>query len=65
VIARRMRDAVSEMSHFDEYDYLVINDVFETALEELAVIMRCGQLRLAPQQRRQAALLADLLVSAG
>jgi guanylate kinase len=65
VIARRMRDAVSEMSHYDEYDYLVINDVFETALEELAVIMRCGRLRLAPQNRRHAALLADLLASAG
>ena len=65
VIARRMRDAVSEMSHYDEYDYLVINDVFQTALDELAAIMRCGQLRLAPQGRRHAALLADLLASAG
>ena len=60
VIARRMRDAVSEMSHYDEYDYLVINDVFQAALDELAAIIRCGQLRLAPQGRRHAALLADL-----
>ena len=65
VIARRMRDAVSEMSHYDEYDYLVINDVFQAALDELAAIIRCGQLRLAPQSRRNAALLADLLASAG
>ena len=36
VIARRMRDAVNEMSHYDEYDYLVINDVFQEALDELA-----------------------------
>jgi guanylate kinase len=65
VIARRMRDAVSEMSHYDEYDYLVINDVFQEALDELVLIMRSGQLRLAPQCRQHAALLADLLASAG
>jgi guanylate kinase len=65
VIARRMRDAVSEMSHYDEYDYLVINDVFQEALDELALIVRSGQLRLAPQRHCHAALLADLLASAG
>ena len=65
VIARRMRDAVSEMSHYDEYDYLVINDVFQEALDELVLIMRSGQLRLAPQVSHHAALLADLLASAG
>jgi guanylate kinase len=65
VIARRMRDAVSEMSHYDEYDYLVINDVFQEALDELVLIMRSGQLRLAPQVSQHAALLADLLASAG
>ena len=65
IIARRMRDAVSEMSHYDEYDYLVINDVFLEALDELALIIRSGQLRLAPQRRCHAALLADLLASPG
>ena len=65
VITRRMRDAVSEMSHYDEYDYLVINDVFQEALDEMVLIMRSGQLRLAPQRRCHAALLADLLASAG
>ena len=65
VIARRMRDSVSEMSHYDEYDYLVINDVFQEALDELVLIMRSGQLRLAPQMGHHAALLADLLASAG
>jgi len=65
VIARRMGDAVSEMSHYDEYDYLVINDVFQEALDEMVLIMRSGQLRLAPQRRCHAALLADLLASTG
>ncbi len=65
VIARRMQDAVSEMSHYGEYDYLVINDVFLEALDELVLIMRSGQLRLASQRCRHTALLADLLASAG
>jgi len=65
VIDRRMRNAVGEMSHFDEYDYLVINDVFQEALDELVLIIRSGQLRLAPQCGRHAALLADLLASPG
>ena len=65
VIDRRMRDAVSEMSHFDEYDYLIINDVFQEALDELVLIMRSGQLRLASQCGRHAALLTDLLAPAG
>jgi guanylate kinase len=61
VIARRMRDAVSEMSHYGEYDYLVINEVFRTALDDLAAIIRGRRLRLAAQQRRHAMLLAALL----
>jgi len=64
VIARRMRDAVSEMSHFDEYDYLVINDVFQVALDELAAILSSRRLRLPVQQQRHAGLLAALLASA-
>jgi len=65
VIERRMRDAVSEMSHYDEYDYLVINDVFATAQEELAAILRSRRLRLEPQARRHAGLLDGLLAPVG
>jgi guanylate kinase len=65
VIARRMQDAVSEMSHYGEYDYLIINDVFAAARDELAAIIKCRQLRLPAQQQRHAALLGDLLASAG
>jgi guanylate kinase len=64
VIERRMRDAISEMSHYDEYDYLVINDVFERSLEDLVAILRCHRLRLAHQTQEQAALLHTLLESA-
>lgn len=65
IIARRMQDAASEMSHYGEYDYLIINDVFAAARDELAAIIRCQQLRLPAQQQRHAALLGDLLASAG
>jgi guanylate kinase len=33
IIDRRMQDAVSEMSHYSEFDYLIINDDFATALK--------------------------------
>jgi guanylate kinase len=64
IIQRRMRDAVSEMSHFHEYDYLVINDRFETALVELKAILLAQRQRLALQQARHPALLEALLAPA-
>jgi len=38
-IARRMQEAVSESSHYDEYDYVIFNDDFEQALKELEAIV--------------------------
>jgi guanylate kinase len=66
VIVRRMRDAVSEMSHYDEYDYLVINDDFQTARDELVLVLQGKGQRFGrePQSRQHAALLAGLLASA-
>ena len=39
VIARRLRDAVGDMSHWDEFDYVVINDDFERAVDDLVRIV--------------------------
>ncbi len=61
VIARRMRDAVAEMSHYDEYDFVVINEDFERAVQELTAIVTAERLRLGAQRARQARLLAELL----
>ncbi len=61
IIARRMRDAVSETSHYAEFDYLVINDQFELALQDLQAIVRARRLRQSAQARRHAAMLAALL----
>ena len=48
IIERRMREAVSEMSHYVEYDYLLINDDFAHALSDLKAIFRANQLLQAP-----------------
>lgn len=40
VIARRLRDAVAEMSHWEEFRYVVINDDFAAALDQLKRILR-------------------------
>jgi guanylate kinase len=40
VIERRLRAAVSEMRHYREFDYLVVNDDFTAALEDLKAIVR-------------------------
>ncbi len=61
VVARRMRDAVSEMQHYAEYDYLVINDDFQLALADLRSIICSERLRLAHQQQAHAELVAELL----
>ena len=61
IIDGRMREAVSEMSHYVEYDYLVINDDFKVALDDLKAIFRANQLLQNPQQQRHADLLSQLL----
>ncbi len=61
VIERRMADARSELSHYPEYDYLVINDDFETALQELRCIVRAERLREPRSAARHQAALAAML----
>lgn len=61
VIATRMADAVNEMSHYAQADYLVINDVYETALADLQAIFRSNQLRRPVQEVRNRDLLDGLL----
>jgi guanylate kinase len=55
VIARRLADAVSDMSHWAEFDYVVVNDDFEAAVQQLVAIIRgeggpylAGRPELAP-----------------
>jgi len=61
IIERRMRDARSESSHYDEYEYLIINDDFDTALAELRAVFVAQRLQLDRQTKRYAPLLDELL----
>lgn len=60
VIAGRMAEARAEMSHYDEYDFLVVNDVFDTALDDLGCLVRGERLRRDRCEPRLEALLAEL-----
>jgi len=61
VVQRRMADARSELSHFPEYEYLVINDDFDTALADLQAIFRAERLREPRQADAAARSLAKML----
>jgi guanylate kinase len=61
VIAARMTQAVEEMSHFIQSDYLVVNNDFEQALAELAAIIACHRLATPRQQDVLGGLLNNLL----
>jgi len=61
VIARRMRDAVTEMAHYPEFDYLIVNDDFNLALNQLKSILIANRLQQIRQQQTLAPLLQDLL----
>jgi guanylate kinase len=61
VIARRMRDAVNEISHYPEFDYLVVNDDFDMALVELQSVILARRLRYEVQSQRLSDMLSDLL----
>lgn len=61
IIERRMEDAESEMSHYGEFNYLIINDDFETALQQLHAIVIARRQRTAAQSQIQQELLQNLL----
>ena len=53
IIDRRMQDAESEMSHYGAFDYLIINDDFATALEQLRAIVLARKQRTLVQSQIQ------------
>lgn len=61
IIDRRMRDAENEISHYGEFDYLIVNDEFNLALQDLRAIIVANRLTIEKQNRRLATLLKDLL----
>ena len=61
VIARRLRDAVGDMSHWSEFEYVVVNDDFERAVADLVRIVDGAAPELAADRPALKPLLADLL----
>ena len=61
VIDKRMAEAVSEMSHYNEFDYVLVNDEFSETLQELSSIVEAQRLRMAKQKVRHQSLIASLL----
>jgi guanylate kinase len=61
VIDARMAEALSEMSHYVEADYLIINDDFTTALAQFQALITSQHLRLARQVEKHTSLIQELL----
>lgn len=63
VIANRMQRAQAELSHYTDFDYLIINDDFTQAASELQAIVVAYRLRRSYQAEKQRKLLSFLLSS--
>ncbi|TMO06407.1 MULTISPECIES: guanylate kinase [Pseudoalteromonas] len=61
VIASRMAKAQSETSHYNEYDFVIVNDDFESALADIEIIVMAQRLTLKAQENRHQVLLNSLL----
>jgi guanylate kinase len=61
VIERRLRNSRGEIAHAHEFDYIIVNDRFEDALQTLQAIVRAVRQRSALQCHRHEALIRELL----
>jgi guanylate kinase len=61
VIRRRMRDAQAEISHWDEFDAIIVNDDFERALSELHALVRSEKQPSQPNSSQSMEVLVELL----
>lgn len=63
VISSRMKKAQDELSHYSEFDYLIVNDTFEHAAADLCAIVVANRLCIERQVKKQAKLLSFLMSS--
>ncbi len=61
VIERRLAAAQAEMRHVGEFDYVIVNDRLELALDDLCAVVRASRLALPAQRARHAELFARLV----
>ena len=65
VIARRLAAAREEMSHYDEFDYVIVNEHFDAAAAELRAIFVAHRLRRSAQTQRHGDIIRELLGTPG
>ncbi|RDZ29590.1 guanylate kinase [Lysobacter silvisoli] len=65
VISQRLAAAREEMSHYGEFDYVIVNEHFDTAVSEMCAIFVASRLRREPQVARHSRLLMQLLADEG
>ena len=61
VVERRLAAAQAEMRHVGEFDYVIINDQLDQALDDLRAVVRAARLAVGKQRARHAGLFAKLL----
>ena len=61
VIGRRMANAREEMSHYSEFDYVIVNEDFDVAVAEMCAVFVASRLRRGMQEQRHAGLIGALL----
>lgn len=61
VIAQRLAAAREEMSHYGEFDYVIVNEHFDVAVHEMCAIFTTSRLRREPQVARHSRLITALL----
>lgn len=60
IIKKRMKQAIKEINHYDEYDYLVINDNFNTAILDLKTIINAEKFNIIYQINKYKNLINEL-----
>lgn len=62
VIAQRLAAAREEMSHYGEFDFVIVNEHFDTAVDEMCAIFTASRVRKDQQVARHSRLITALLV---
>jgi len=63
VIERRLADAVTDMGHYGEFDYVIVNDDFPRAVDQLVQVVSGAGEHLTPRRPELSSILANLLHS--
>ena len=63
IIERRLQNAADEMAQAKEFDYVIINELFETALFDLKAIVHAQRLKYLAQRRARAEIFQALNIT--